>query len=78
MASRRRAFPVIESLSDGALAYDSSIFGANAYAALGLCAFRLRRYAESAAHYARAEVMAPGTAAIRVKRMFAAARAGSV
>jgi tetratricopeptide (TPR) repeat protein len=65
-------------LDDGALAYDASIFGANAHAALGLCAFRLGRFAASAAHYARAEAMAPDDAAIRVKRMFAAARASSV
>jgi tetratricopeptide (TPR) repeat protein len=62
-------------LDPGALAYDASIFGANAHAALGLCAFRLGRYAESAAHYARAEAIAPDNAAIRTKRQFAAARA---
>ena len=61
----------------GALAYDASIFGANAHAALGLCAFRLGRYAESAAHYARAEAIAPDNAAIRAKRLFAAAKAVS-
>lgn len=68
----------VAAFDDGALAYDRSIFGANAHAALGLCAFRLGRYADSAAHYARAEAMAPGDAAIRVKRMFAAARASCV
>jgi tetratricopeptide (TPR) repeat protein len=62
----------------GELAYDTSIFGANAHAALGLCAFRLGRYADSAAHYARAEAMAPDNAAIRTKRLFALARATSV
>ena len=64
-------------LDPGALAYDASIFGANAHAALGLCAFRLGRYAESAAHYARAEAIAPDNAAIHAKRLFAAARAVS-
>jgi tetratricopeptide (TPR) repeat protein len=64
-----------ETLDSGALAYDVSIFGANAHAALGLCAFRLRRYAESARHYASAEALKPGDAAIHAKRMFAAARA---
>jgi tetratricopeptide (TPR) repeat protein len=64
-----------ETLDTDALAYDASIFGANAHAALGLCAFRLGRFAESAAHYARAEALAPDDAAIRAKRMFAAARA---
>jgi tetratricopeptide (TPR) repeat protein len=62
-------------LDEGALAYDSSIFGANAHAALGLCAFHLGRYAEAAAHYARAEAIAPDDAAIRTKRQFAAAKA---
>lgn len=62
-------------LDDGPLAYDTSIFGANAHAALGLCAFHLGRYAESAAHYARAETIAPNDVGIRTKRMFAAAKA---
>ena len=65
-------------LDEGALAYDASIFGANAHAALGMCAFHLGRYADSAAHYARAEFIAPDDPAIRAKRMFAAAKAGSV
>jgi tetratricopeptide (TPR) repeat protein len=62
-------------LDTGALAYDTSIFGAHAHAALGLCAFRLGRFAESAAHYAHAEALAPGNAAIRTKRLFAAVKA---
>jgi tetratricopeptide (TPR) repeat protein len=62
-------------LDPGPLAYDASIFGANAHAALGLCAFRLGRFAESAAHYAHAESLAPGNEAIRTKRLFAEARA---
>jgi tetratricopeptide (TPR) repeat protein len=66
-----------ETLETGALAYDASIFGANAHAALGLCAFRLGSFAESAAHYARAEALAPDDDAIRAKRMFAAAKAAS-
>ncbi|HZI83126.1 MAG TPA: glycosyltransferase [Casimicrobiaceae bacterium] len=64
-----------ERIDPGTLAYDASIFGANAHAALGLCAFRLERFAESAAHYARAEALAPDNAAIRTKRLFAEARA---
>ncbi len=59
----------------GTLAYDVSIFGANAHAAVGLCAFRLGRFAESAAHYARAEALAPDNAAIRTKRLFVEGRA---
>ncbi|HTS24044.1 MAG TPA: glycosyltransferase [Casimicrobiaceae bacterium] len=66
-----------EGLEPGTLAYDASIFGANAHAALGLCAFRLGRFPESAAHYARAEALAPGNEAIRAKRLFAEARARS-
>ena len=64
-----------DKLDSETLAYDASIFGANAHAALGLCAFRLGHFAESAAHYARAEALAPDNAAIRTKRMFAEAKA---
>jgi tetratricopeptide (TPR) repeat protein len=64
-----------DGLDSAALAYDASIFGANAHAALGLCAFRLGRFAESAAHYAKAEALSPDDAAIRTKRMFAEAKA---
>ncbi|HTP49043.1 MAG TPA: glycosyltransferase [Casimicrobiaceae bacterium] len=63
-----------ETLCDG-LAYDPSIFGVNAHAALGLCAFRLGRFGESAAHYARAEALAPNDLAIRRKRQLAQAQA---
>ena len=64
-----------DSLGDGPIAFDRSIFGANAHAALGLCAFRLGNYGESAAHYARAEALAPGDVAIRAKRVLAEGRA---
>jgi tetratricopeptide (TPR) repeat protein len=64
-----------ESLCNGALAYDISIFGANAHAALGLCAFRLGRFAESAAHYARAEAIDSWDLEFRTKRMLAEAMA---
>ncbi|HVN35350.1 MAG TPA: glycosyltransferase [Casimicrobiaceae bacterium] len=59
----------VEALSAGSLAFDSTIFGAGAHAALGLCAFRLGRYAESAAHYARAEAIEPANLELRSKRM---------
>ena len=62
-------------LQDGVMAFDASIFGANAHAAAGLCAFRLGRYAESEAHYARAEHAAPADPAFRAKRMLARAKA---
>ena len=61
----------------GPLAYDASIFGAQAHAALGLCAFRLGRFAESAEHYARAEALAPLDLEIRAKRAVARNRARS-
>ena len=56
-------------------AYDASIFGANAHAAAALCAFRLGRYDESAARFARAEALAPGNPEFRLKRQLAEARA---
>jgi glycosyltransferase involved in cell wall biosynthesis len=64
-----------DTLCHGPIAFDRSIFGANAHAALGLCAFRLGRYAESAAHYARAEALAPDELAFRAKRALAEGRA---
>jgi len=65
-----------KALDGGRLAFDASIFGAQAHAALGLCAFRLGRFAESAAHYARAEQIAPGNLEFRAKRAVAENRAG--
>ncbi|GMU72471.1 MAG: hypothetical protein AMXMBFR42_19300 [Burkholderiales bacterium] len=56
-------------------AWDTSIFGANAWAAAGLCAFRLAHYAESADCYARAEALAPDNPEFRLKRQLAQARA---
>jgi tetratricopeptide (TPR) repeat protein len=64
-----------ERLVEGSMAFDASIFGANAYAALGLCAFRLSRYDESAAYYAQAEALAPDNLEFRTKRALAQARA---
>ena len=58
-----------------ARAYDVSIFGANAHAAAALCLFRLGRYDESAAHYRRAEALAPDNEEIVLKRQLAEARA---
>jgi len=64
-----------DAMGDGPIAFDRSIFGANAHAALGLCAFRLGIYDQSAAHYARAETLAPGDVGIRAKRALAEGRA---
>jgi glycosyltransferase involved in cell wall biosynthesis len=64
-----------DALGDGPIAFDRSIFGANAHAALGLCAFRLGRYDQSAAYYARAEALAPGDVGIRARHALARGRA---
>ncbi len=80
------AFPVFGRIAqvdpatlDGSpLALDESIFGANAHAAMGLCAFRLNRFAASAAHYAQAERLAPGDLGIRSKRQLAEAKAAEI
>ena len=62
-------------LDGGPIAFDRSIFGAHAHAALGLCAFRQRQYEQSAAHYARAAALAPDDLGIRAKRALANGRA---
>jgi glycosyltransferase involved in cell wall biosynthesis len=64
-----------DTLGDGPIAFDRSIFGAHAYAALALCEFRLERYAQSASHYARAQALDPGDLGIRARRALAEARA---
>jgi tetratricopeptide (TPR) repeat protein len=64
-----------DSLTDGSIAFDISIFGAQAEAALGLCAYRLGRLAESADHYARAMTLAPDDLEIRAKHAVIMARA---
>lgn len=63
-----------DSLGDGPIAFSTTIFGANAYAALGLCAFRLERYEESAAYYARAQALAPGDSGFAMRRALAQSR----
>jgi glycosyltransferase involved in cell wall biosynthesis len=65
-----------ESFCGGPIGYDKSIFGANAYAAMGLCAFRLERFGESAEYYAKAETLAPGDQATKRKRQLAEIKAG--
>ena len=61
---------------DPAIAYDERIFGVWPLDALGLCCWRLGRYAESARWYARAEAAAPGDGQYRAKRRLAEARLG--
>jgi tetratricopeptide (TPR) repeat protein len=63
-------------LVEGSMAFDVTIFGANAYAALALCAFRLGRLDESAAYYKEAEALAPDNLEFRTKRALASAKAG--
>jgi glycosyltransferase involved in cell wall biosynthesis len=63
-----------ETFVDDAVAYDARIFGAWALDALGLCCFRLGRFAESARHYAGAEAAAPDRVEYRTKRRLAEAR----
>ena len=65
----------VDALADGSLAFDRGIFGVHAHAALGLCTFKLGRYAESAQHYARAEALDPDSVEIRSKRMLAEIKA---
>jgi tetratricopeptide (TPR) repeat protein len=59
------------------LAFDTSIFGAQAHAALGLCSFRLGRFQESAAHFARAQALAPDDLELHAKHAFAAMKANA-
>ena len=60
-----------ETYVDEAVAYDARIFGPWALDALGLCCFRLGRFAESARYYALAEAAAPDSPAYGVKRRLA-------
>jgi tetratricopeptide (TPR) repeat protein len=64
-----------EALVDEQVAYDARIFGPWSLDALGLCCFRLGRFAESARHYAAAEAAAPDALEYRAKRLLAEARA---
>ncbi len=79
------ALPILERLAatdpevagGGVLAHDERIFGLFACEALGLCCFRLGRYAESARWYGRAEELADSPLENRTKRLLAASRAGA-
>lgn len=59
------------------LAYERSLFGAQAFDALGCCRFQLGDDEEAAAWFRRAEAADPDDPAHRVKRSLAEARAGS-
>lgn len=79
------ALPMLERLvatdpdeeAGGVLAHDERIFGLFAYEGLGLCCFRLGRFAESAHWYGRAEAVSPSPLENRTKRLLAASRAGA-
>lgn len=79
------ALPALERLAaidpevegGGVLAHDERIFGLFLFEALGLCCFRLGRYAESARWYGRAEELSPSPLENRTKRMLAESRTGS-
>ena len=79
------AMPIIRTLTDVDAAtlledasYDQAIFGASAFADLGLCAFQLGRFAESERWFGRAEALAPDSLEFRTKRQLAAIRANGV
>jgi glycosyltransferase involved in cell wall biosynthesis len=57
------------------IAYDARIFREWALDARGACLFRLERYEEAAASYARAEAIVPGSLEYRAKRAAALGRA---
>jgi glycosyltransferase involved in cell wall biosynthesis len=57
------------------LAYDMRLLGEAPHEIKALCLFRLERYAEAAAEYAKAWELAPEDISYRVKRDLAAARA---
>jgi tetratricopeptide (TPR) repeat protein len=79
------ALPLLERLATvdpeveggGVLAHDQRIFALFAYEALGLCCFRLGRFAASAGWYGRAEELSPDPLENRTKRLLAASRAGA-
>lgn len=80
------ARPILEELasidgdtfcSDTGLAYDTRIFGASTYEALGLCHFQLGAYGESARWYEAACAAEPDNPAHNVRRRLASARAAS-
>lgn len=57
------------------VAYDTRLLGETPHEIKALCFFRLERYAESAAEYAKAAELAPGEISYGAKRDVAAARA---
>lgn len=60
------------------LSYDRRLFGQFANEALGVCAFRLDRFAEAAAHFERALAAEPSDVGLRARLTLARARAGTV
>ena len=76
------ALPIFERLAQvdpetllADLSYDRRIFGASAFAEMGLCAFRMHLYAESESWYLRAEMLEPECLEFSIKRQLAGKRA---
>ena len=67
----------VSQLPDEGTAYDSRFFREYAQESRALCLFRLGRFHEAALAYGRAEALAPGTHAYKVKRQLAVARSRS-
>ena len=65
-----------EGLIDERSAFDKRLFGEHSFAALGACNFKLGRYGESAAWYAKASAADPACSEYRIKQQLAAAKAG--
>lgn len=60
-----------ENCSDGRIAYDSRLFGAPLYMAIGQCLLRMGHHAEAEAQFARAQMLDPDNLEIRTKRQWA-------
>jgi len=78
------ALPIFERLAQidpdtllSGLSYDRRIFGAAAFAEMGLCAFRMNLFSESEGWYRRAEMLEPESVEFRVKRQLAGRRAAA-
>jgi tetratricopeptide (TPR) repeat protein len=67
-----------ETFCDRLTAFDKRLFGEFAWAALGACHFKLGRFEESAAYFARAAAADPQSLEYRAKHLLAAGKAASL
>jgi len=67
-----------ETFSDDRTDFDLRLFGEYSFAALGVCYFKLGRFAESAAWYGKAAAADPASVEYRVKEQLAATKAASL